>query len=167
MTPTKPTLLMKNTGPTPTRPMSTPATAGPTIRAALNAAEFSATAFATSPLPTMSMTNDCRAGWSTAFAKPRTRPSTATCPYWTRPVETSTPSSRAWQASVVCVVTSSPRFGSRSATAPATRENMRIGENCRVEMSPSLKGESVSCSTSHACATVCIQPPTSARSCAA
>src|SRR5256886_2768483 len=102
MTPTKPTLLIKNTGPTPTRPMSTPATAGPTIRAALNAAEFSATAFATSPLPTMSMTNDCRAGWSTTFAKPRTRPSTATCPYWTRPVETSTPSSRAWQASVAC-----------------------------------------------------------------
>ncbi len=62
MTPTKPALLTKNAGPTPTWAMRTPATAGPTIRAALKAAEFSATAFATSPLPTISMTNDWRAG---------------------------------------------------------------------------------------------------------
>src|SRR5437879_4406025 len=44
MTPTKPAPLTKNAGPTPTWAMRTPATAGPTIRAALKAAEFSATA---------------------------------------------------------------------------------------------------------------------------
>src|SRR5437762_5697055 len=54
ITATKLTLLTKNAGPTPTLAMRTPATAGPTIRAALKAAEFSATAFATSPLPTRS-----------------------------------------------------------------------------------------------------------------
>jgi len=62
MTPMKPRLLMKNVGPTPKRPITTPATAGPTIRARLNPAELSATALDTSARPTSSITNDCRAG---------------------------------------------------------------------------------------------------------
>ena len=159
-------LFTKNAGTTPKRPITTPATAGPTMRAALNAAEFSATALATSSLPTRSITYDWRAGWSKTLAKPSRRPSTATCQYSTRPVATSAPSSSAWQASVVCVMTSNRRFGSRSATAPVTTAKSSTGENWRVEMRPSLKGEPVSWSTSHACATVCIQPPTSATSCA-
>src|SRR5439155_13444031 len=62
-------LFTKNAGTTPKRPITTPATAGPTMRAALNAAEFSATALATSSLPTRSITYDWRAGWSKTLAK--------------------------------------------------------------------------------------------------
>ena len=69
-----------------------------------------------------------------------------------------------WQASVVWVATRSGRFGRRSATAPLTIENSSTGENCKVARSPSLKGELVSCRTSQACATFCIQLPTCAAS---
>lgn len=53
--------------------------AGPTIRAALNAAELSATALGTSPRPTSSTTNDWRVGRSIVFAMPQTIASTQTC----------------------------------------------------------------------------------------
>jgi hypothetical protein len=46
--------------------------------------------------------------------------------------------------------------------APLTSEKSRMGANCMVPMRPSRSGESVSCSTSHDWATVCIQPETSA-----
>jgi hypothetical protein len=42
--------------------MSTPASAGPTMRAALKDAEFMPTALTTCARPTSSMMNDCRAG---------------------------------------------------------------------------------------------------------
>ena len=52
---------------TPATPITSPATAGPTMRAALNIAELRATALATSSRPTISMTKACRVGMSTAF----------------------------------------------------------------------------------------------------
>ena len=46
----------------PTRAMRMPATAGPTMRAALKDTEFKPTALATRPRPTSSMMKDCRVG---------------------------------------------------------------------------------------------------------
>ena len=60
----------KNAVATPKRAMSSPATAGPTMRAVLKTIEFSATAFGRSGRPTRSVTKDCRAGMSTARPRP-------------------------------------------------------------------------------------------------
>jgi len=83
MTPRNPRPLTKNVHPMPTRPITSPATAGPTMRARLKPAELSATALDTSARPTSSITNDWRAGWSTTLAKPSARPNVATCQYST------------------------------------------------------------------------------------
>ena len=157
-----PTALTRKAGTTPKRAMTSPPTAGPTMRAALKAAEFSATALTRSALPTSSAISDWRAGPSTVWARPASTATTPTCQYRTRPEATSAASTSASVASVRLVATSSRRLGSRSAMAPLTIEKRRIGANCRVPMSPSRRGESVSCSTSHDWATVCIQPETSA-----
>ena len=55
---------------TPKRAMSSPATAGPTMRAVLKMIEFSATALGRSGRPTRSVTKDWRAGMSTARPRP-------------------------------------------------------------------------------------------------
>jgi hypothetical protein len=56
----------------------------------------------------------------------------------------------------------SRRLETRSATTPDTREKSKRGANCKVPSKPSLRGELVSCNTSHDWATVCIHPPVSA-----
>src|SRR5438046_4160196 len=65
--------------PTPATPINTPATAGPTIRAALNMDELSAIAFMRSSLPTSSTMNAWRAGMSNALTTPKNTASTMTC----------------------------------------------------------------------------------------
>ena len=81
---------MANTGPSPTTPISTPATAGPVSRAMLNIEEFSAIALARSSGPSTSFTNsDCRAGMSNALTMPSTADSAMMCQTWTVPVRTS------------------------------------------------------------------------------
>ena len=64
------TALIRNTHPTPTRATSAPATAGPTRRAALKDAEFSATALPRYLVGTSWLTNACRTGASKAAATP-------------------------------------------------------------------------------------------------
>jgi hypothetical protein len=54
----------------------TPATAGPTTRAALNVAELSAMALTRSSRGTSSAANACRTGISTALTRPRNMAST-------------------------------------------------------------------------------------------
>jgi hypothetical protein len=56
--------------PEPRRAIRPPAAAGPMMRAVLNDAELSPTAFARSSVPTISTTNDCRAGASKAVPVP-------------------------------------------------------------------------------------------------
>ena len=146
--------------------MIRPATAGPTMRAALKAAELSATALTRSALPTISAMYDWRAGMSNACARPASTATTPTCQYRTRPDTTSAASTSASAARVSCVTKRTRRLGRRSAKAPVTIENSKIGPNCSVPMRPRRRGESVSCRTSQDCATVCIQPDTSAASCA-
>src|SRR5262245_17203599 len=60
---------------------------------------------------------------------------------------------------------SSRRVGNRSATAPLTIEKSSTGENWSVASSPRRNGEFVSCRTSQACATFCIQLPICATNC--
>src|SRR2546426_11424177 len=86
MTTTNAPALMKYAGATPARAMSSPAAAGPAMRATLKAAELSATALATSVRPASSTTNACRTGKSTVLAIPHTMASTHTCQYRTWPV---------------------------------------------------------------------------------
>jgi len=57
--------------PPPRAPIISPARAGPRIRAALKLAEFSPTALVRSSWPTISETNDCRAGASNAEPTPK------------------------------------------------------------------------------------------------
>ena len=67
---------MRNTGPAPMTAVSTPATAGPIMRAPLNEAEFRLTAFGSSFSPTSSETKACRAGLSRVVSMPRVNAST-------------------------------------------------------------------------------------------
>src|SRR6266478_1405998 len=163
----KPTPLATNAGATPKAAIRRPPMLGPTMRAPLKEAEFSDTALLRSERPTISATKDCRAGLSSTLASPTPVASTATCQYCTWPEATSAARARAWQPSTVWVTIRSRRLGRRSARAPDTIEKRRIGPNWRVPIRPSLSGESVSWSTSHDWATVCIHEPIWATSCAA
>jgi hypothetical protein len=62
--------LSQKHGPSPAHPSSTPPIAGPTMRAALNAAELSAMPLDRSSCPTSSITNAWRAGMSNVFTSP-------------------------------------------------------------------------------------------------
>jgi hypothetical protein len=67
------TALRKKAGAIPTAAISPPAAAGPSTRAVLKLALFRPTALATRSGPTISLTNDCRAGMSKAVATPSSR----------------------------------------------------------------------------------------------
>ena len=56
--------------PSPTVAIMTPATAGPTARAALTSVELRLTAFRSSSGPTISSTNACRDGFSKQLLRP-------------------------------------------------------------------------------------------------
>ena len=58
--------------PTPTTAMSSPASAGPTMREALNRLEFKAIALDSSRRPTSWMVNACRTGVSSTVTVPVT-----------------------------------------------------------------------------------------------
>ena len=70
MTGMKEAALPRKTHAVPTPSMSSPAAAGPTMRAALNVALFSPTAFGSSSVPTSSDTKAWRVGLSNAVATP-------------------------------------------------------------------------------------------------
>ena len=70
--------------------MARPATAGPTIRAELNTAALSESAFGSSGMPTSSETNAWRTGVSTALETPSRAANVKTCQSCTRPVRTRT-----------------------------------------------------------------------------
>ena len=93
-------------------PISRPAAAGPRTRDALNSAEFSPTALATSSRPTISTANDWRAGMSTAFEIPSSAPSTMTCQTWTTWVAVRANRAKASSIAVVWVAMRVLRLGS-------------------------------------------------------
>ncbi len=99
--------------------MPTPATAGPTMRARLNVIELSATAFGSWSRPTISITNDCRTGVSSADTQPSSRHSRYTCQSWASPVTSSSPNVSAHSARPLSSTSSSLRLSIRSASTPA------------------------------------------------
>ncbi len=62
--------MRKNAAGVPTAPITSPAAAGPAIRARLKMALFSAMALGISVWPTISVTNACLVGLSTRVARP-------------------------------------------------------------------------------------------------
>ncbi len=62
---------------------------------------------------------------------------------------------------VAWVTISSPRLGTRSASSPPQAPNSSTGRNCSAEVTPTATPLSVSRSTSHISATICIQLPLS------
>jgi hypothetical protein len=95
----------------PTAASITPATAGPAIRAMLNAAELSAMPFGRSSRPVISTMIDWRAGRSNVLARPYTTASTITIHGRTTPALTTHASATAWSSIVACVTSSSERLG--------------------------------------------------------
>ena len=153
--------LARNAQPVPTALIITPAIAGPRMRPVLKIVELMPTALTRSSLPTISTTNDCRIGLSTAVIKPSIVASTSTCQNCTTPVTASTPSTSATSACAVCVASSSRRLLPRSASMPPHRPSTSDGPNCSAVTMPSAVPELVSSSTSQSCATRCIQVPVS------
>jgi hypothetical protein len=94
----------------PAAPMSSPATAGPTSRAPLKIVEFRLTALASSPGPTISETNACRTGASTAATAPSPPASTKTCHSATTSAATRIPSTSASTPISDCVISSMRRL---------------------------------------------------------
>jgi hypothetical protein len=157
--------LAKKAQPVPTALIMTPATAGPRIRPVLKMVEFSPTALARSSLPTISTTNDCRTGLSTAETRPSAVASTSTCQYCTIPATSSRPRTRATSASPDWVASRSLRLSMRSASTPPQSPRTRAGPNCSAVMIPSAVPELVRVSTSQSWATRCIHVPVSETSC--
>jgi hypothetical protein len=113
--------------PSPTAATSSPATAGPTTRAPLNIEELSAMALTRSSRPTISTTNDCRAGMSNALVTPSSAAITKRCQTSTTPVSVRAASAAASSIAVVCVKTMMRWRLCRSATAPPTDASRKTG----------------------------------------
>lgn len=82
-----------------------------------------------------------------------------TCHKWTAPEMSSSPSTRASRPAAAWVTNSSRRLSTRSTTSPAQVPKSSMGTNCKAVTNPKSTGLSVSRSTSHPWATVCIQVP--------
>ena len=161
MTARKLSALMTNAGPTPNAAIARPARAGPMTRAPLNIAELRATALPMSSRPTSSIENAWRTGMSTALAIPSRKASTRIIQTSTTPVMTRTARIAARTIIATWVAIRTCRFGSASAATPANRPRTMTGMNWAADTMPSQIGSWVSSRTSHACATCCIQVPTS------
>ena len=142
-------------------PTSTPATAGPTIRAPLNIDELSAMALIRSFRPTRSTTNTCRAGMSNAFTVPSSAAIANRCHTATRPVSVSPASVPASSIAQVCVAMMIRRRSPRSATIPPTVARRKTGICAAKPVIPSSADDPVSRYISQDSATDCIHVPTS------
>jgi hypothetical protein len=141
--------------------MTTPASAGPIVRAPLMSALPRLTAFTSRSGPTSSTTNAWRAGLSIAFTAPRAQISASSIHSSIVPVAVSASSASAGSAIAVCVMSSSRRLSKRSAIRPPHAPISSIGANCSAAAMPTMTPLCVSCSTSHISATVCIHVPLS------
>ena len=112
------TALIRKHGSTPTVAISTPAMAGPTIRAQCTITLFRLTALTTRSGPTISITKLCRAGLSSAFTLPRTSTRANTIQGATTPLTVTANSASAGTTMPSWVIISSLRLSKRSASSP-------------------------------------------------
>ncbi len=152
---------MRKTQPLPTLMMSKPATAGPSMRAALNEVELSATAFARSSSPTISETNVWRTGASKAVTQPSRKANTYTCHSCTWPLIHNIPRPSASKPMAACVHSNNFLRSSKSAAMPVRGSNNNCGPNCKAMTMPTALALCYvnSLSTSQSCAVRCIQVP--------
>ncbi len=150
-----------NAQPVPTEASSTPAMAGPTMRAMLNDVEFSATALDRSRSPTSSETKVWLAGPSNAVTQPSSNANAYTCHSATAPNRVSRPSVSASTNMTDCVTTRMRRRSKRSAAEPVNGSSTMCGPNCSAITTPRLVALCcVSCvRTSQSCAVRCTQVP--------
>ena len=140
MTATKLRPLRKKQAVTPRAPMRMPPTAGPTIRAALNIAEFRPTALVMSSRPTISTTNAWRVGMSTAFTRPSSAARTRMCQTCTTFAKVSAARMKARSIEATCVPMIVDRFGRTSAMTPPNSPRTRTGRNWIAATKPSQSG---------------------------
>ena len=149
----------KNTHDGPTDAISTPAIAGPVIRAEFATALLSATALASLSRPTISSTNAWRAGSSTTVTSPSAIASPNTIHTLTTSVSTSNHSTIASSAMRAWVTSRTLRRSKWSATAPPHSPKSNTGRNRQAKVAPTATPLPVSDNTSHASAIVCIHEP--------
>ena len=158
---TKVSALSAKQGTTPKPAISSPATAGPTIRAICTITLLRLTALTTRSGPTISITKLCRVGLSTALTLPIAKTARKTIHGSTTPVAVTAKRPTAGIAISAWVVISSRRFGMRSASSPPQAPNRSIGRNCSAVVRPTATPLSVRLRISQIAATVCIQVPDS------
>ena len=144
---------------TPEVAIRIPAIAGPTARPAFISTLFRLTAFGRRSRPTISWTNDCRAGLSKRFTKPRPSAIASTVETCGLPMAVSRPNVRASRAPTDWVTNSTVRLFDRSTTRPPHGPRRSIGRNCRAMVMPSIRPLPVRSRISQLCATDCIQVP--------
>src|SRR5712692_5769156 len=152
--------LTSKTAAAPAAVSRAPAIIGPSRRAALNWAEFSAIAEGSSSRGTKAGTSACQAGITDAQDAPSRKARTMITAGVAYPRCVSTASTAAMIIIAVCPMSSSLRRSCRSARAPAGRASRATGMNSAAERSSTRKGDWVCRWTSHAWATVSIQLPT-------
>jgi len=141
--------------------ISTPAIAGPTIRALCTITLFRLTALTTRSGPTISITKLWRVGLSMAFTTPRANTSANTIHGSTVPLAASAQSARAGTTIATWVTISSRRLSKRSASRPPKAPKRRIGVNCSAVVRPTATPLWVRLRISHVSATIWIQLPLS------
>ena len=153
--------LTRKTQPVPTATMTTPAAAGPIIRAPLKDAAFSATAFEAFSRSTRSDTNAWRVGLSKAATRPSAKAKTYMRGSVMTPLRIRMPMVAPSTSSELCVTISSRRRSNRSATQPVTLTSSRGGANCSAIVTPIAPASlCVSCvSTTQLRAVACIHAP--------
>ncbi len=117
-TATKLAALARKHTPSPTVAIRIPATAGPIERATLTSTEFKLTALRRCSLPTSSIMNDCRAGFSKALFSPSSAANRPICHTCTSPVTVRIPSASACRPIALCSAIISRRLSTRSAITP-------------------------------------------------
>jgi len=145
----------------PKAAMTTPASAGPTVRLACVMEEFSAIAQRRSCGPARSPMKTGRLAISRVASTPSTLADTYSCHTSTASVWTSTASATATSIATTCSQMSSLRRSHRSAHVPAWGARIRNGKNVNMPTVPSAAVEWVSFHTSHAWPADCIQVPSS------
>ena len=139
--------------------MTTPASSGPSARAALNWALLSVTACSSRSRGTSSVTNDCQIGVLSPPASPDTNASAAIHAVVAEPDATIAYSARAHAACAIWQTTSSARRGNRSASVPPTRPISMNGTYWKKPVTPTSPARPVRSNTTYGMAAFCIQLP--------
>ena len=138
----------------------TPPNAGPTARATLNPAPFSATASCNSAGGTNSGTIACQAGPFMAAPKPSAKVKPNNIMGVIAPSNVATPSAAAASNIQPWVNKRSRRRSTTSASAPAGNATRKTGRLVAACTNATTMGDGVSRVISHAAPTFCIQVPT-------